>query len=104
MSEENKEVQQEVANPLGPKTESISKTMIKKLRAMTKDQLVERLVATSNYAEQQKAASLLLMYQAKQLNEQLQNLRNEIKQLKGETQDVLATETSTDKEVTNENV
>lgn len=38
------------------------------MRALTKDQLIDKLVATSNYAEQMKAANMLLMYQVKQLN------------------------------------
>ena len=52
-------------------SESISKTMFKKMRQLTKDQLIDKLVATSNYAEQMKAANMMLLYQAKQLNEKL---------------------------------
>lgn len=54
--------------------------MFKKIRALTKDQLIEKLVATSNYAEHMKVTNMLLMYQVKQLNEKLN----------GETQDVSA--------------
>lgn len=54
-----------------PAGESISKTALKKIRALTKDQLVDKLVALSNYAEEMKAANLILMYQVKQLNDQL---------------------------------
>lgn len=94
MSEENKEVQPQPEISLGPKAESISKTVIKKLRALTKDQLVEKIVALSNYAEEMKAANMILLYQTKQLNEKLN----------GTSQEAQAVETPTDKEVTNENV
>lgn len=90
----SEEVKQDVPKlDLGPKSESISKTMIKKIRALTKDQLVSKLVDIHNYAESQKAANMLLMYQVKQLNEKLN----------GKPQEA-ATETITSEEVKNENV
>lgn len=58
-------------------SESISKTMFKKMRMLSKDELIKKLVATSNYAENMKAANLLLMYQAKQLNEKLNSAPQE---------------------------
>lgn len=65
--------EQEVAVPeeLMPKRESISKTMIKKIRMLTKDQLISKLVDVSNYAESMKASNMILLYQVKQLNEKL---------------------------------
>lgn len=38
-----------------------SKSALKRFRQMTKDQMVEMLVKISNYAEDQKAASMILM-------------------------------------------
>ncbi len=76
VSEEVKqEVQTEATNDnvisFEPKRESISKTMIKKIRALSKDQLVAKLIDVHNYAEAQKATNMILLYQVKQLNEKL---------------------------------
>lgn len=90
MSEELKV--QEVPTQLQPERESISKTMIKKIRALTKDQLVDKLISVHNYAEAQKATNMILLYQVKQLNEKLNGVPQEV-----------AAETD-NKEVQNENV
>lgn len=74
MSEENKQEE----SILKPATESISKTMFKKMRMLTKDQLIDKLVATSNYAENMKAANMVLMYQVKQLNEKLNGVPQDV--------------------------
>lgn len=75
------------------KRESISTTMIKKIRALNKNQLVAKLIEVHNYAESQKAANMVLIYQVKQLNEKLN----------GKPHDAV-TETTTSEEVENENV
>ena len=75
-------------------SESISKTMFKKMRALTKDQLINKLVATSNYAENMKSTNILLLYQVKQLNEKL----NE------PIQDVAAPETNPSEGSSNEGI
>ena len=62
--------------------ESISKTMLKKIRALSKNELVEKLVAVSNYAEEMKAANMILMYQVKQLNDKLNGTTNGAEQEK----------------------
>lgn len=60
------------------KSESFSTTALKMIRRHSKDQLVSHVVNLNNYAEQQKAANMILFYQVKNLNEELQKLRAEL--------------------------
>ena len=60
MSEESTEVQVEAPRKLT--SESVSTTMLKKMRQLTKNQLVDKLVDLNNYAENMKAANMLLLY------------------------------------------
>lgn len=53
------------------KGESFSKSAIKMIRRQSKDQLVSQVIALNNYAENQKAANMILMYKVKQLNDEL---------------------------------
>lgn len=64
MSEESTEVQVEAPKKLTK--ESISTTMLKKMRQMTKNQMVDKLIALNNYAEDMKAANMLLHYKLNQ--------------------------------------
>lgn len=79
MSEESNEVQVEVPKKLTK--ESISTTMLKKMRQLTKNQLVDKLIAINNYAENMKAANMLLMYKLDSINKanQTQTQPNEEK-------------------------
>lgn len=68
---------------------NFSITALKKFRRMNKDQMVKAIVEVSNYAEQQKAASMLLMARLKQVEGLLSPEQVEqLKKLSEERQDV----------------
>jgi hypothetical protein len=48
--------------------ENFSQTSLKRIARMSKNELINMVVSISNYAEQQKAASLLLMGRLEQVN------------------------------------
>jgi hypothetical protein len=48
--------------------ESFSQTSLKRIARMSKNELINMVVSISNYAEQQKAASLLLLGRLEQVN------------------------------------
>lgn len=64
-----------------------SKTALKRFRQMTKDEMVEMLVKISNYAEDQKASSMILMARLKAIEPLVpaDKLDEINKQMRGET-------------------
>lgn len=65
-------------------TEGFSKTAMKMIRRQSKDQLVHQVVQLNNYAENQKAANMLLMYKLKTLDEAVKQLSELNEKLKSE--------------------
>jgi hypothetical protein len=59
--------------------ESFSQTSLKRIARMSKNELITMVISISNYAEQQKAASLLLLGRLEQVNAIL--TEEQIKQL-----------------------
>lgn len=60
------------------KTEGFSATAMKMIRRQSKDQLVYQVVQLNNYAENQKAANMILMYKVKTLDEAIKKLNAEL--------------------------
>lgn len=50
---------------------NFSRTVIKKIRALNKDQLVAKLLELNNYSEEMKAANLLLMMRISKMEAEL---------------------------------
>lgn len=60
------------------KTETFSATAMKTIRRQSKDQLVHQVVQLNNYAENQKAANMILMYKVGALDKEIQKLQTEL--------------------------
>jgi hypothetical protein len=56
---------------------SFSKTALKKIKALTKNELVDLVIKTSNYAENQKAQNIILLSMVSELKKQVPEKKEE---------------------------
>ena len=77
---------------------NFSKTALKQLRRLTKNQLFDMVVKISNYAEEQKAASMILMARVSELEKQINGKQppQELQQPASDERQALVSEVGTD--------